>query len=190
MFWTAGTIIRRVRDFTKYINGSPQRLQNLRKVADVVAADVTAKKLVQDVSTRWNSTWAVLKRAFLLREVIGAYIYSGSELRKHALEEHEWALVHEVIKLLEPFEEATVLLTSAKHPSIMAAAPAYSMLLERIQATIRSCEGAVLESSIRAMMKKLQAYKEKADGQYVYKLATVLDPRIKLNFFEDSNEDI
>uniref|UniRef100_A0AAV1TQV6 Transposase n=1 Tax=Peronospora matthiolae TaxID=2874970 RepID=A0AAV1TQV6_9STRA len=118
----AGTIVRRVRDFTKYINGSPQRLQNFRKLADVVAADVTAKKLVQDVSTRWNSTWAMLNRAVLLRKVIGAYIDSGSELRKYALEEHEWALVHEVIKLLEPLEEATVLLSSAKYPSIMAAA--------------------------------------------------------------------
>ena len=39
------------------------------------------------------------------------------------------------------------------------------------------------------MVKKLQAYKERADGQYVYQLATVLDPRIKLNFFSDMNDD-
>ena len=39
------------------------------------------------------------------------------------------------------------------------------------------------------MINKLQAYKERADGQYVYKLATVLDPRIKLNFFSDMSED-
>ena len=42
---------------------------------------------------------------------------------------------------------------------------------------------------IKAMVKKLQVYKERADGKYVYKLATVLDPRIELKFFNDMNEN-
>ena len=82
-----------------------------------------------------------------------------------------------------------MLLSSSEYPSIMAAAPVYAMLLESIQGALRSYEGAFLESSIKAMVKKLQAYKERAAGQYVYKLATVLDPRIKLNFFSDMNDD-
>ena len=71
----------------------------------------------------------------------------------------------------------------------MAAAPVYAMLLESIRGALRSYEGAFLESSIKAMVKKLQAYKERADEQYVYKLATVSDPRIKLDFFSDMNYD-
>ena len=67
-----------------------------------------------------------------------------------------------------------MLLSSSKYPSIMPAAPVYAMLLESIQGDLRSYEGAFLESSIKAMVKKLQAYKERADGQYVYKLATLL----------------
>ena len=39
------------------------------------------------------------------------------------------------------------------------------------------------------MVKKSQAYKERADGQYVCKHATVLYSRIKVNFFSEINED-
>ena len=48
---------------------------------------------------------AMLKRAFSLRKVIAAYLDSDVELQRYVIMEHEWALVQEVIKLLEPLEE-------------------------------------------------------------------------------------
>ena len=60
--------------------------------------------MVQDVATRWNSTLAILKRAFSFRKVIASYLDSKVELQRYAILEHEWALVQEVIKLLEQLE--------------------------------------------------------------------------------------
>ena len=74
-------------------------------LADLVASDIRAKKMVQGVATRWSSTLAILKRAFSLRKVIAAYLDSDVELQRYVIMEHEWALVQEVIKLLEPLEE-------------------------------------------------------------------------------------
>ena len=74
-------------------------------LADLVASDIRAKKMIQDVATRWNSTLEMLKRAFSLRKVIAAYLDSDVELQRYVIMEHEWALVQEVIKLLEPLEE-------------------------------------------------------------------------------------
>ena len=74
-------------------------------LADVVASGIRAKKMAQDVATRWNSTLAMLKRVFSLRKVIAAYLDSDVELQRYVIMEHEWALVQEVIKLLEPLEE-------------------------------------------------------------------------------------
>ena len=105
LFQAVGTIVCRVRDFIKHINGSPQLLQKFEMLADLVASDIRAKKMVQDVATRWNSTLAMLKRAFSLRKVIAAYLDSDVELQRYVIMEHEWALVQEVIKLLEPLEE-------------------------------------------------------------------------------------
>ena len=61
--------------------------------------------MVKYVFTRWNFTLTMLKRAFALLKVIAAYIESDFELQRYVLMEHEWALVQEVIKLLEPLEE-------------------------------------------------------------------------------------
>ena len=47
----------------------------------------------------------MLKRAFSLRKVIAAYLDSDIELQRYMIMEHEWALVQEVIKLLERLEE-------------------------------------------------------------------------------------
>ena len=74
-------------------------------LADLVASDIRAKKMVQDVATRWNSTLAMLMRAFSLRKVIAAYLDSDVELQRYVIMEHEWALVQEVIKLLELLDE-------------------------------------------------------------------------------------
>ena len=74
-------------------------------LADLVASDIRAKKMVQDVATRWNSTLAMLKREFSLRKVIAAYLDSDVELQRYVIMEHEWALAQEVINLLEPLEE-------------------------------------------------------------------------------------
>ena len=73
-------------------------------LADLVTSDIRAKKLVQDVVTKWNSTLAMLKRTFSLRKVIAAYLDSDVELQRYVIMEHEWALVQEVIKLLEQLE--------------------------------------------------------------------------------------
>ena len=100
-----GTIVCRVRDFTKHINGSPQRLRKFEMLADLVASDIRAKKMVQDVATRWNSTLEMLKRAFSLRKVIAAYLDSDVELQIYVIIKREWALAQEVINLLEPLEE-------------------------------------------------------------------------------------
>ena len=61
--------------------------------------------MVQDVATWWNSTLAMLKRSFSLRKVIAAYLDSDVELQRYVIMEHEWALVQEVIKLLELLDE-------------------------------------------------------------------------------------
>ena len=74
-------------------------------LADLFASDIRAKKMVKYVFTRWNFTLTMLKRAFALLKVIAAYIESDFELQRYVLMEHEWALVKEVIKLLEPLED-------------------------------------------------------------------------------------
>ena len=58
--------------------------------------------LVQDIPTRWNSTYLMLKRLSKLK--ISVQNYVASHLQALIITEKEWQLVCQVLKLLEPFQ--------------------------------------------------------------------------------------
>ena len=76
---SSGYTLCRIRDFTKHISGSLQRLQKSELLADLVASDIRAKRMVKDVST-WNFTFAMLKRNFCASQIHCSYIDSDVEL--------------------------------------------------------------------------------------------------------------
>jgi hypothetical protein len=77
-------------------------------------------RCVQDVPTRWNSSYYAWDRLFFLKDAITqlqADLYStstdreirkdGSRLKRFLLADEEWELLDNLIDLLMPFEEAT-----------------------------------------------------------------------------------
>ena len=76
-------------------------------------------RCVQDVQTRWNSSYYAWDRLFYLKDAIiklQADLYTsairedkkdGTKLKKIMLSEEEWDLLDDLIDVLTPFEEAT-----------------------------------------------------------------------------------
>jgi len=64
------------------------------------------KKLMQDVSTRWNSTFYMLERFVELETSIRGTI-GLLDKAPNGLNPNEWAVIKELCKVLQPFEEAT-----------------------------------------------------------------------------------
>ena len=56
--------------------------------------------LVQDVQTRWNSTYNMLKRAAKLKLAVDLYVSTDSSLSGMALTAIEWFYVDEIIAIL------------------------------------------------------------------------------------------
>ena len=56
--------VKKVKECVKYIKNSPARLRKFREVVDLVSIDSKAC-LSLDVPTRWNSTYLMLKTAFV-----------------------------------------------------------------------------------------------------------------------------
>jgi len=72
------------------------------------------KKLIQDICTRWNSTFYMLDR-FVELEI---YIRSTLGLIDNppeSLTSEEWTVVKELIQILQPFEEATKAVSGEKY---------------------------------------------------------------------------
>ena len=62
-------------------------------------------RLIQDVPTRWNSSYYMLERLVEQKKAITA---SSAECQPPTeLRSHQWVLAEKVVKLLKVFEEAT-----------------------------------------------------------------------------------
>ena len=61
--------------------------------------------LVQDVQTRWNSTYLMLERMLKLKRYVQQYLGDHSELL--IITSNEWKIMNNLVKLLEPFFRLT-----------------------------------------------------------------------------------
>ncbi len=73
-------------------------------------------KLIQEVDTRWNSTYHMLQRIYDLRESVGAAL-AGLRTDIVPLSSENYEIMAECLKVLSPFHEATVELSEEKRVS-------------------------------------------------------------------------
>jgi CRISPR/Cas system-associated protein Cas5 (RAMP superfamily) len=110
--------------------------QSTQKAAEFenLSKALNGKKLVMvaDVSTRWNSTFAMLERAYQIRETIRIFCQRNSLSEKYNLSEYEWQKVQQLCVFLEPLYKATKTMSSSNYVSMMLAAPVYKWLIEAV----------------------------------------------------------
>ena len=70
-------------------------------------------KLLQEVETRWNSTFLMLQRILNQREAVGASL-AGLNTDITNLSSEEFTVVSECLEMLSPFNDATVELSEEK----------------------------------------------------------------------------
>ncbi|KAK9886011.1 hypothetical protein WA026_014797 [Henosepilachna vigintioctopunctata] len=135
-------------------------------------------QLVQDVSTRWNSTYYLMERLLELKRAVSLYITDHETLNNQTYA--QWELMEQCIKLLKPFEEITNI-TSSGISCISEVIPRAVTLLKYLG----KAETAERVPNLVTMRSSLQAELEKRfnfDEKNKYLVATFLDPRFKTSF--------
>ncbi|KAF0705456.1 Uncharacterized protein FWK35_00037425, partial [Aphis craccivora] len=89
---------------------------------------MSTNKLVQSVKTRWNSVYAMLVRLNDSRQAICSVLNDRTVTTRTTaltleLSESKWELLEYLIKVLEPFNLVTNILSSAKTPTISTVQP-------------------------------------------------------------------
>ena len=91
-------------------------------------------RLLQDVVTRWNSTFFMFKRLLEQRWAIYAVFYDehGTQNQyKHLyLKEEQWNLIEQMVKVLEPLQIATTALCETQTVSCSLIYPVVNVLLK------------------------------------------------------------
>ena len=146
--------------------------------------------LIQDVATRWNSTFLMVERLLKLRVSIYGVLYqdgiiSSTDRAQFDLKDSVWKLLEDMLVVLEPFKEATEIFSSASKPTISSVYVVLNNMLPRLEA-LELDSGAISELKKTLSKTLMKRFKVNSLGQPdidtlrgIQAIATFLDPRCK-----------
>jgi hypothetical protein len=146
---------------------------------------IKSRILPRDVVTRWNSTYYMLNFALQYRAVIDAMTADKIlKLRKFELEEEEWAIAEDLVAVLHQYKNAT-LFFSQDSASVAAIIPAMDRIANQLNSETGKAYHPSLIAAMKLARKKMDRYYSLTDSSTVYRIAMVLHPGMKLEYFRN-----
>jgi hypothetical protein len=177
-------------------HNSPKMAQALREEQDFVDKDSTPVAVVLDVVTRWNSTLRMLQRLLRLRGPLESLIFMADEqlsvdketiskLKGLRLTTTDWSQVEQLIDILKPFDDMTLVFSSADSGLVACVAPWVVGLMASLE-TEDGWESELLTSFRQALAQEVKKRIVLTDD---YLVASALHPSFNtLWFLDDENE--
>ena len=206
--WVSQGIIGHLQNLVSLIRSSPQRRQAFRSLA---GGDPGEKKqnlmVLQNNTTRWNSTYNMLNRALELKDQIQVYVNNCLAKRNSKgqiadepihkitqLSEEDWLSLHALKEALQPFQEATMLLQSNSKEGyygfLWECLPVIEWLMQTLEKAVNSHDIETrLGLSANNAWNKFKKYYELTDDSPFYVAAIVLNPFHKWRYFETHWKD-
>lgn len=158
--------------------------------------NVVQHKLIQDVATRWNSTYEMLNRLVEQRWPVTAVLSDPSITKKGNrtldLTGDQWKLAQETSELLGPLLTLTELLSQEANLSLSATVPMLFNLKKRHLSPEEDDSPAIREMK-NTLVKEIDSRWEllNLEPTSIYLLSSALDVRFKhLKFLEDEKKDL
>lgn len=134
--------------------------------------------MIQDVQTRWNSTFFMLQRLLEQRRAITLYCAENESVSN--LSSNQWSVLENAVGLLQPFEELTREVSSSS-ASISIVIPIVRVLVSFLQ---KEGNDAGIKTMKATLLNAVKTRFEGIENNRVYSIATLLDPRFKSRFLD------
>lgn len=108
-------IICKIRDGVKYVAASEGRRIKFAEIT--MSLGTKYRKLILDVSTRWNSTFNMLACAMKFKEVFAVYATSDRGFKDYVPGQEDWERVECVCSFLEVFCDVTKVVSRTEYPT-------------------------------------------------------------------------
>ena len=136
-------------------------------------------RLIQDEPTRWNTSYYMLERLIEQRQAICA---AEIECKINTeLNSQSWQLAEKVVKVLKPFEEATIVVSS-EGSSAALIIPVVNSLIHFLD-NVFSDEDEGVRTMKRKMLQSIRTRFMGMETTKLYVIPTLLDPRFKIRVF-------
>ena len=146
-------------------------------------------KLIQDVSTRWNSTYYMLNRLLEQRQAVTAVLLESTKtsVRELMLSASETSEIEFIASSLEPLAHATTMLCSETVPSLSLVQPLLAALLKR-HLKHSEVDAKIVADIKSAIARSIAERFSDADQKNIMLKASALDPRFKAMKLLSSSE--
>nr|XP_017250905.1 PREDICTED: zinc finger BED domain-containing protein RICESLEEPER 2-like [Daucus carota subsp. sativus] len=168
-------IVDRIRDGVKYVAASEGRRIKFAEISQQL--HLKTKKLILDVSTRWNSTFNMLQCASEFKQVFSRYGASDLGFRCYVPDEEDWEKVNWVCSILGAFNEVTKIVSGTHYPTS-------NLFLSELKLVKHILDKKAFDPNLH-IREMTEAMKEKFDKYWgesnlVMSIGAVLDPRFKM----------
>lgn len=154
-------------------------------VASIELREATQKetKLIQEVPTRWNSTYYMIERFLELRSVVNNIIIRHKNAPP-MLTASELSILSSVLQILRPIEAATKEVSGDKYCTSSKVIPLIHCLLLKVKPL--KVEESLAQELQSLILKEIDKRMGVIERVTPLAIATILDPRFKKMHFTDS----
>ncbi|XP_030760542.1 zinc finger BED domain-containing protein 1-like [Sitophilus oryzae] len=140
----------------------------------------TPKKLIQAVSTRWNSVYYMLERIKELKEEVRTSLAAIGKEDWPMLTHQEYKYVEEITQILAPLESTTVFMSAEKQVTLSSVIIITNGLKELYKELEKKCQFSLLGKSIlQSILSGIENRFKNMEINDTLLLSTFLDPRFK-----------
>jgi hypothetical protein len=170
-----------VAKLVKVINFSPKKKQLYFETCKLL--DAPQLSLLQDMPIRWNTVYLMLERAYTMKTVLDYICKEKREFKEYLIE--NWDDINNLMRFLQPFYDATLLLSKSKYPSLFYVIPIVDILKEQVS---NHANNELFINCVTAMNEKLNEFTPHLYTDFA-KFAVLLDPRLKNTYFSDHGDE-
>ncbi|XP_074034348.1 E3 SUMO-protein ligase ZBED1-like [Leptinotarsa decemlineata] len=174
----AEDLIKKVRDIVSHFKRSSKSMTRLIDIQKQMGK--SPNKLLQDVRTRWNSTFYMVQRIIELEEWVRSAMAFSSSDKLPIIVNEEWKLLSEIKIVLEPLETITNIISGEKYVTLSSVI-VLTKGLENILTELRKQDNmfAVSKTMISRMLQSIKERLGDLENSNTLIVSTFLDPRYK-----------
>jgi hypothetical protein len=178
-FKAISSATKNIRESVRYVKSSQARKQRFELMVEKCSIPVE-KRPPLDVVTRWNSTYHMLVTSLKYRRAYEA-LRKNDPQYIHEPSPEDWKLAKKLCTLLEPFYEATMVVSGSNYPTSIHYFHQIWEVKKELEKQTSNSE-LVIRTMVHEMKGKLKKY---WDLSYLnICIPVILDPRFKLKFLE------
>lgn len=161
-----------------HFNKSSTAKEKLEKIqAD---GSIPQHAIIQDVATRWNSTYYMLERIQEQKLALAAY---AAQQELTIPTHNQWVLIEKLINILEPFHFVTKELSS-DNSTLADVIPTVTAIVMSLADMPDAGVGTVKDE----LLSDVRSRFEHMESESLYAVATLIDPRYKDRLFQNKEE--